>query len=523
SGASSGERAIYVRAIDRVDARRLAGTEGGSNPFFSPDGKWLGFHEGDTIRKIPVSGGEPVPICRASRVRGASWGDDGTIVFSTSERLLQVPASGGEPKSLTSPPFGVRHNWPQHLPGGRTILLSVLNSLKEADLKIAVLSLDTGRIHVLLTGGSYPRYESRSGNLIYSRLGTLYAVPLNLRKLETEGEPRAVLDDVSYFGGNYNTKFAVSHSGAVVYISGAPRIRQGELVSIDRQGTITSFSEKLRGYSAPVPSPDGRRLASIVWGSTIEDTDLWIRDDRHDSWTRLTRDGHSSDTLVWSPDGQWLVYTSHITGHPKLFRVRSDGSGQPEQLTTGTDWDFAGSFSPDGKLIAFSRQGAAAIGTEPDLFTIPVEGDRAPQPILATPDFEVLPAFSPDARWFAYMSNASGRNEIHVRPYPGPGAAVKVSTEGGRNPRWNTNGKELFYVAGGGHEVWVASVTTARDFSAGAPRLLFKVESVDCCSISADGQQFFGVRYPKEDEQEHHLVYIPNFSEELKQGSGIRK
>ncbi|HEY5610811.1 MAG TPA: hypothetical protein VIL97_06375, partial [Thermoanaerobaculia bacterium] len=183
---------------------------------------------------------------------------------------------------------------------------------------------------------------------------------------------------------------------------------------------------------------------------------------------------------------------------------------QPEQLTVGTNWDYAGSFSPDGKMLAFQRQ--VATGNW-DIFTMALEGDRTPQPFLATADMEESPALSPDGRWIAYFSPASGRGEVYVRPFPGPGAAIKVSSGSGAAPSWNANGKELYYVADDG--VWSVPVDTVAGFSAGAPQRLFKLESAECCGISSDGKTFYGVRFPPDTGEEHHLVYIPHFATEL--------
>ena len=226
---------LYLRSVEELEARPLPGTEGALNPFFSPDSQWLGFVANDRLQKVPVGGGELLPIYEVAGAsfRGASWGEDGTILFNDGfNGLWRVSADGGEPEPVTTPDVDAgerNHRWPQHLPGGRAALFIVRTGYPESQNKIAVVSLDTGEYRTILTGGAYPRYVPR-GYLVYCRLGTLYAVPFDLGRLEVTGDPRPVLEDVYFYYSSGSVAFAVSDSGSLVYEPGAPRVTDTELV-----------------------------------------------------------------------------------------------------------------------------------------------------------------------------------------------------------------------------------------------------------------------------------------------------
>ena len=512
---------LYLRSVEELETHPVPGTEDGWNPFYSPDSRWLGFEANGVLKRVPIGGGEPLVICEAPQLRGASWGKDGTILFAArGEGLFRVSAKGGEPELVAEPSPDPGEEWllywPQHLPDGRSALISIHTGVRESEREIAVLSLETGEYRTLFTGGTYPRYVA-TGHLLYSRLGTLYAVAFDPKRLEVTAEPRPVLSDVYYYYGSGFVAFAVSESGDLVYSPGAQRVTDNELVWVDREGNIEPAVKDRKPFDDVRLSPDGGRLAVTIF-SSVDEVDLWIYEIQRENWIRLTDEAYVDDPL-WSPDGRWIVFSSEREGALRLFRISSDGAGVPEPLTTpGPEWEYAGSFSPDGKVVAFQRQMAPA---QFDIFMLPLEGDdRTPQPFVATPVPEAWPAFSPDGRWVAYESNDLGSREIYVRPYPELVPRIKVSTEGGFTPAWNPNGRELFYTSGG--QIWVVPVETEPEFVAGRPEPLVEPGFLaspweNFFQVSPDGQRFLLVK-PKEEEQEPlRLVYVPNWHEELEQ------
>jgi serine/threonine-protein kinase len=334
---------LYLRSAGSLEAK-LVVPFGATAPFFSPDSKWLGFFIGNAIHKVPVGGGQPQRVSDAPRLRGASWGDDGTIVFSAGAVLLRVSANGGEPVAITTAAPGERHYWPHVLPGSGSVLFTRHRGIRDRWRSIAVVSVKNGEIRTFepLTGSS-PRYLP-SGHLVFSRDGTIYGVGFDPGRLEVSGEPREILDDVYFYGGSGYSGFDVSTSGALVYIAGADRLEQADLVWLDRQGNVLEKGEGSAPFRHARLSPDGRRVAVTV-ARTLEEADVFVRDVAGGFPTRLTFDmatlgGHP----VWSADGNWIVFTSFQSGHGKLYRVPADG-GTPEPLTSGVLWDYAGGVS----------------------------------------------------------------------------------------------------------------------------------------------------------------------------------
>jgi serine/threonine protein kinase/Tol biopolymer transport system component len=504
---------LYLRSTRELGARLVPGSV--FSPFFSADSKWLGFFGDGFLQKVPVSGGEPRRICQVRQPRGASWGDDGMILFSTGEGLLRVSAEGGQPETLTKPPPGERHYWPHFLPGSKHALFVVHSGASDSWRKVAVLSLEDRKIRMLATGTS-PRYVD--GQLVYSHLGTLHSSRFDPEKLKLSGEPRAILDDVYFYTGSGFTGFDVSRSGSLVYVPGAERLRDAELVWVDREGRISPAIDERRNYGAATISPDGKQFAVVI-RTTLEDSDLWIYETERRQWRRLTNGKWvtTPEPPVWSSDNRWIVFSSFESGHGKLFRIAADGSKAPERLTSGVEWDYPGGISARDNVLVFMRQVQAA---QWDLLTLSLDGSGTPQPFLATPVLEAWPAFSPNGRWVAYESDETGTREIHVRPYPGPGQKVTISSAGGELPLWSRNGRELFYQRG--KEIWAAAVSAGGVFTAGQPKRLFTADFLqsgrwqNSVDVASDGK-FLMVRHPPELRPQRRLVYVPNWTAELKQ------
>ena len=450
-----GRQQLYARAMDQLSAIPISGTNGGSSPFLSADGQWVGFTANGELRKVPLSGGPAVTLCKAASLFGASWGDDGMIVFATARNggLWRVSAAGGTPEALTTlQPGEYSHRLPHMLPGSHAVIFTISKGAQLwDDTQIVVRSLETGKQTVLVTGGSDGRYVS-SGHLIYVRLGTLMAVPFDLVRLAVTGGATGVIDGVmqaadrnlSDMANTLAGQFTVSDTGALVYLTGgAVAGAERSLAWVDRHGTSQALRVPPRPYFVPRLSPDGQRVAV----STTEIRQVWSFDIARGALSPVTLDGQSGYG-IFSPDGKRIVFRSGAAGgEDNLYWRAADGSGDVERLTTSARSQTPGSWSPDGTTLAFVEEGDST-GTgffQFDIWALSI-GDRKTRALIHTAANEMTPEFSPDGRWLAYVSNESGRNEVYVQPYPGPGERHLISTNGGEQPAWSANGRELFYV-----------------------------------------------------------------------------
>jgi Tol biopolymer transport system component len=507
---------LYVRAIDSFEATPIPGTEGAEGPFFSPDGQSVGFFAEGKLKKVPLSGGAPLTLCSASAGRGASWGPDDAIIFapSTGSGLYRVPAVGGAPKPLTVPDRKkgeFSHRWPEILPGGKALLFTILGV---GEMRIGVLSLETGDRRVLVEGGTYPQYAP-SGHVVYARAGGLLAVPFDLRRLEVTGPSVSILEGVDMNSVNGSVNFSSSADGSLAYVPGTPGVGEGTLRWVDRNGTAQPLPTPPRAYLMPRLSPDGQQLALF-----IEDTNpgLWLYDLARGTLTRLTASVLNS-YHVWTRDSKRVTFRSGLSGPFNLDWMPVDGSGSAERLTTAENLQVAGSWSPDGQVLAFSEQDPA---TGWDIWVLKLEGERKAQPFLRTPSNENGATFSPDGRWLAYQSDESGQYEIYVRPFPGPGGKWQISTEGGTEPVWARNGRELFYRSG--NKMMIAAIETGPMFVAAKPQRLFEGNYATGSfrfdpnyDVTADGQRFLMIKKSeRESAAPTQINVVLNWFEELK-------
>jgi len=459
---------LYARTLDREQSALLEGTEGAYGPFFSPDGQAVGFFAGKKLKTISIEGGGAMALCDALVGLGGSWGDDGNIIVALDNyarnhgTLSQIAANGGAVrpvKELTPEKGAVWHTWPQVLPGAQVVLyttfFATMGTFEQAIIEAQ--SLRTGERKTLLRGGYYGRYLP-SGHLLYMHGGTLYAAPMDVKRLTLTGSPVPVIDEVAGGADIGLAQMDISRSGTLVYVQG--KARKTTLTWLDGTGQTRPLRATPAEYEPSLHfAPDGHRLALSL--TERGNDDLWVYDLDRDTMTRLTFTG-SDGIPAWSPDGKHIVFSStRGGGSDSLYWMRADGGGEVVRLTEAKHPQFAFSFSPDGKRLAFAELDPQ---TNVDLWTLPLEGAESdhpkagePEPFLVTPFNEMMPMISPDGHWLAYYSDESGRDEVYVRPFPGPGGKWQISTAGGDKPVWSKKTRELFYRSSEG--MMVASYT----------------------------------------------------------------
>ena len=526
-GAGGGGQ-LYLRSLDSPEVKSIPGTLGGYSPFFSPDGQWLGFFVPGKLMKVALNGGPTLTLCDACGGGGGTWGPDDSIVFSArsaegSRNLFRVSAAGGMPTTLTQPDSAkgeTEHAWPEFLPDGKTLLFAILMGNNWDNAQIAALNLETGERRMLLQGGTYPRYAP-TGHLVYHRAGTVMAAPFDANRLEVTGAPAPVLEGVMSSitnavipTGTGAAQFGFSRTGSLVYVAGL-RTDERTLVWIDRNGTVQPLGAPPRAYVRPALSPDGRQVAVDIQGQT---TDIWVYDVERGTLTRLTFEGNNFRP-IWMPDGKRIAFPSERGGLQSLFWKPSDGAGAEEQITNDKLFSSVSAISPDGQL-AFGTLNPS--GGENDIGIFELQGERKITVFLKTPFDEGNPDISPDGRWIAHLSLESGRSEIYVRPFPGPGGKWQISTEGGVAPVWARNGRELFYASSPTGKLMAVDVTTQPTFQAGTPRVVldggFRLTAGAQGAnydISPDGQRFLVIQ--GSDANLTQLNVVLNWFEELKQ------
>jgi Tol biopolymer transport system component len=506
---------LYLRAMDQLEALPIAGTEGAAGPFFSPDGQWIGFFAGQTIRKVPVAGGAPTTVCEVAPVtRGASWAADDTVVFSpTNQSALQrVSAAGGTPQPLAALDEAAdeqAHLWPEVLPGGKAVIFTIKTSASFDEARIAVQPLGApGKPRVLIQGGSHARYAA-SGHIVYARAGGLLAVPFDLERLEIRGAPIQLIQGVSMDPRFGVAHFALSTTGTLAYVPGDAGGIARSLLWVDRHGTAQPITETRRAYLQPALSPDGVHLAVTIEGTN---QDIWLHDLSRGTLTRLTYDQSEEFSPVWSRDGARLAMVSQRGDRsiPALFLQPGDGSAPPERLLEDAEPVVPAGFSPRDGVLAYTAWRNAS--SDADIWLLPLDAPAQRRAFIRTPFQESGATFSGDGSWVAYVSDESGRNEVYVQPYPGPGAKRQISTDGGTSPLWAADGRELFYR--NGDAMVVVGITTQPRFSAGQPRLLFRGKFEEPArpdwprnyAVTPDGQRFIMIRGEESAPTQLHVV-----------------
>jgi serine/threonine-protein kinase len=522
---------LYLRSIDQLEANPIADSEGGASPFFSPDGKWIGFWAKGELKKIGVAGGPATTICRTGQIFGASWGEDDQIVFAeTLSGLFQVAAAGGTPRPVTTldrRKGEVSHRLPHVLPGGKAVLFTAITHWMPDwdEAAIEVQPLPSGERRVL-THGADARYVP-SGHLVFVRSGTLVAVPFDVQRLKVTGGEVTVVSDVMQAANtpaaNYETgagQLAVSSSGLLVYATGGVhRDNERSLVWVDRSGKVQPLPlpPPPRAYFAPHLSPDGQRV--VLWSQGRERI-VWVYDLAGGTLTRVTTEGRNS-RAIWTPDGRRVTFASAIDGPEYAATKTPDGSGDTERLSAEGE---PSSWSPNGRVLSLVT--STVTGTSSHAIWLLLLGEPQPRRFLNSRFNETYPEFSPDGRWIAYVSDETGRPEVYIQPYPGPGQRRQLSDKGGIQPAWAKNGRELLYTAfsdQGRTQMKSVPLAPGTALAAGAPQLLWEGRFSEQSNtrgydVTPDGQRFLMVqtkdRPPTPVTQ---LVVVQNWFEELKQ------
>jgi serine/threonine-protein kinase len=452
--APNDKQQLAVRLLDQPQATLLAGTENGHDPFFSPDSQWVGFFADSKLKKISVQGGAPVTLCDATFDYGASWGEDGTIIAALNviSGLSQVPAAGGRPRPFTKLGKGEQtHRWPQILPGGQAVLFTgAPNTAGMENASIQAKSLKSGATKTLVAGGYFGRYLPANGSrgyLVYLHQGMLFGVGFDPDRSELQGTPVPLLEDVAASPIQGGGQFDVSATGTLVYLAGKQAAENWPVVWLDRSGKMQPLIATPGTYAYPRFSSNGRRLMLTMSTSSGSGTDIYVHELDRQIMTRLTFGGHAQ-APVWAPDGKHIAFRLSASG---IAWVRSDGSGEPQQLLTAQNIATPWSFSPDGRRLAYVELNPATEARK--IWTLPLDMSDPDHPkpgksdlFLEGPSDENAPFFSPDGRWIAYRSNESGMDEVYVRPFPaGRGGRWQISTGGGLYGIWSNNRRELFY------------------------------------------------------------------------------
>jgi eukaryotic-like serine/threonine-protein kinase len=524
---SKGESRLYVRSFGEVTPRALAGTEGGSNPVFSPDGKQIAFYAAGRLKRTTLDG-TVLTVTEAGAdgdPRGIAWLADGTLVFASvaAGPLMQVPSGGGSPRAITTldDKKGERtHRWPAALPNGKILFTIGTRSSPDNYDRSTIEAVDpaTGTRQVVLEGASSARYAA-SGHLLFVRDSILYAIPFDLDSLTTRGTPVQVLRGVNGDTTTGASHLAIADNGTLTYAPGTA-MSANRLVWVDRQGKTQPLDLPQGLFFDPRISPDGTRVA-VVWQTLTAGTgDIWVSDLVRNTFTRLSFSG-STMSPAWSADGKSVYYSAIDPDGRKttLMRKPADGSREAEAVAALDSRVYLREVTPDGKfaLIDFmDRTGGMENG---QVAKLALTANAKPELLVATPWDEYSGQWSPDKRWLAYQSEESGRSEIYVRDMSEGGGRWQVSTAGGEEPQWSADGQELYYR--NESQLMAVAIDARTAFTPRIPTLLFegvynlRSDTGISYAVAAKGDRFLMVRL-SEQNATSTVTVVTNWFAELR-------
>jgi Tol biopolymer transport system component len=490
-----GKELLWVRSLESVAARELAGTEGARAPFWSPDSQGIGFFAKHTLKTIDVSGSNLRTLCETeSFVGGGAWNRDGVILFSVGPvrmGLVRVPVTGGTPTAATKldpSRAEILHSWPVFLPDGRHFLYRSWSDKKEYT-GIYVGSVDSPDRTLLVHADASPAYAA-PGYFIYGTNGTLLAQALDPSSYRLKGEPLTLVQNVAFNNGSGRSAFSTSTSASDAAVLTYRQAGLTELGWFDRSGRALGVVGPPGRYLDPSLSPDGQQVAVVRVDPDLGTSDIWLIDVAGGSASHLTS-GHTDRCPIWSPDGRFIAFASKRGGAFDVFQAPSSRTSGDEPVLNGHK-AFPVDWSRDGESLLFQPESLEKPGV------LPLRGDAKRTSLQGPPDMTQL-RLSPDGRWIAYVSRETGQDEVYVCPFPtAEGRAKMISVGGGVEPKWRRDGKELFYLARN-RNLMTVSMTSGDTLTAGPPRALFMTRARisrtmyagrNQYDVTADGQRF---------------------------------
>jgi len=516
-----GKFSLWLRGLnDAGGGRMLPGTEGGGLPFWSPDGRSIGFFAGGKLKRIDTDGDFLQILCDASAGRGGAWSPDGIILFAPNANspLFEIPTKGGTPRQITKLNTArgeFSHRWPVFLADGRHFLFLVRDYENPEMAGIYAGSLDSQDYHMVVRTAQGPAFEAR-GTILYVRDGAVVAQPFDERKLVATGEPTVLPDRVGFSPGTVRALFGASPAGVFAYYPASP----GGFLAVTwyerdgRRGDPLGTGDLV----APALSPDGTHAVVTILNIEGLGTDLWSFDLTRGTKTRLTSGPGPKVGGIWQPDGRFVLFSSALKDMPHIFRVKSDGTGAAETvLETAGVVEIPWSVCRDGRYLAYAR---TPLGSQASVWILPLAGDQKPFALVQSQFRNTAPAFSPDCKWVAYVSNETGQEEVYITHFPEVTRRYQVSTQGGTFPRWRGDGKELFYFSGPQNSMMAVSVDEkVEELSLGSPRALFHLAnnagSFSVFDVTADGRRFL-ISEPNSPAGTVPLTLVTNWDAELK-------
>jgi eukaryotic-like serine/threonine-protein kinase len=525
AGRSGGKVQLYLRGLDRFDSQPIPGTNDAGDPFFSPDGRWVGFFAEGKLKKVSLAGGAPVALTDVRAARGEAWGSNDSIFITPANNspIVRISAMGGKREPVTSlGPGELSHRWPRLLPDGSAVIFTIWNDTGWEAARIVAQSLTGGTRTTVVEGGGNGRYlhdpATGHGYLVYARSEGLLAAPFDAARLALAGQAVPVVDSAltNLSGGAH---FDLSPSGTLAYVPGTSGEADRDLVWVTLDGTVSPARRVHAMGRYWTLAPDGER---VVWINSVGPArDVWIDDLKRGTTTRVTS-GADAFVPIWSPDGKSVIFARGTPAN--LYRRRIDSRDAGDQIMSGNRTQMPTSVSPDESTLAYTEFDPIS-GSDIWLLTLPASRDRPgsgsagppAKPFVKTNYSEGSARFSPDGRWLAYQSNESGRFEVYVRSFPGGEQVIQISTDGGLEPMWSSSGREIVYRGTDG-KMRMAALVTTPSFEVSGVRILFdSTEYENIFAISPDGRRLLMMRADSPEQAPRQILLIVNFIAELRQ------
>jgi eukaryotic-like serine/threonine-protein kinase len=493
---SDGRRRLWVRPLNAATAQPLEGTDGATYPFWSPDGRVLGYFANHKLNRIDASGGPSLALCDVNLPRGGSWGQDGTILFTpnVTDPIFRVPASGGTPQQVTKlegSVTGRSHRWPQFLPDGKHFLF-FLQTADPATQGTYAASLGGGEPKLLLRNTSAAIYAP-PGYLLFVRQGTLMAQRFDANSLSLTGEAMPLAEHVDVNTVINQAIFTVSENRVLVYQTGGESGDVVRLSWVDRSGKPNGEIETQGLYFDPAISPDGHKLAFAIAPTGGGNFNIWVLDLLRGTRMRLTFSAGVDRAPAWSSDGRSIAFVSRGGGLFHVYQNASDGTGNTIPLVADDANEFNPFFSADGRYLVFERQ-ATQPSSHMEIWALPLSGERKAIPVLQGQFDSFQPDLSPNGKWLAYESSESGRQEVYVVPFLHGTGKWEISTSGGTWPRWRQDGRELFYLSADNKIMSAEIAEQGSGLLIGKVQALFQADPIQTTAsvyvVTGDGKRF---------------------------------